>query len=80
MSSLAYGEGPAGLIVGPAVVLIGAVAVLAFLEKSLSRDNLFSHLNHLAPEDGPSVCLQPDSAKRELTEDQTSRAASRGHR
>jgi hypothetical protein len=30
-----YGEGPAGLIVGPALVLIGVVAVLAFLEKSL---------------------------------------------
>jgi hypothetical protein len=30
-----YGEGPAGLIVGPALVLIGVVAVLAFLEKPL---------------------------------------------
>jgi hypothetical protein len=30
-----YGDGPAGLIVGPALVLIGVVAVLAFLEKSL---------------------------------------------
>jgi hypothetical protein len=30
-----YGEGPAGLIVGPALVLIGGVAVLAFLEKPL---------------------------------------------
>jgi hypothetical protein len=30
-----YGEGPAGLIVGPALVLIGAVAVLALLEKTL---------------------------------------------
>ena len=31
----AYGEGPAGLIVGPALVLIGVVSVLAVLEKPL---------------------------------------------
>jgi hypothetical protein len=30
-----YGDGPAGLIVGPALVLIGVVSVLWFLEKPL---------------------------------------------
>jgi hypothetical protein len=30
-----YGDGPAGLIVGPALVLIGVVSTLAILEKSL---------------------------------------------
>ena len=31
----AYGDGPAGMIVGPALVLIGVVSVLAFLERPL---------------------------------------------
>ena len=30
-----YGDGPAGLILGPVLALIGVVAALAFLEKSL---------------------------------------------
>ena len=30
-----YGDGPADLILGPVLALIGVVAALAFLEKSL---------------------------------------------
>ena len=30
-----YGDGPAGLILGPVLALIGVVAALVFLEKSL---------------------------------------------
>jgi len=30
-----YGDGPAGLILGPVLALIGVVTALAFLEKSL---------------------------------------------
>lgn len=32
---LPYSDGPAGLIVGPALVVIGVVSTLAILEKSL---------------------------------------------